>query len=59
VSPRELYHISRLREDRHAQWDIMRISTKMLDLARRVAPLTFLLSCGKDAFSELRHQIYG
>ena len=50
VNPRELYHISRLREDTHAQWDIKNTTRNMLKLAKQIAPLTFMFSGGKDAF---------
>ena len=58
VNARELYHISRLREDRHAQWDIRKISEQMLGLAKKAAPLTFLLACGKDRFLEHKKSVY-
>jgi len=35
VNARELYHISRLREDTHAQWDIQNISKIMTIKAKR------------------------
>ncbi|MCK4654784.1 MAG: FAD-dependent thymidylate synthase [Candidatus Cloacimonetes bacterium] len=52
VNPRELYHISRLREDEHAQWDIKNTARNMLHLAKQAAPLTFMLSGGKDEFEK-------
>ena len=54
INPRELYHISRLREDEHAQWDIKNTARNMLHLAKQVAPLTFMLSGGKDKFEKLK-----
>ena len=54
VNARELYHISRLREDRHAQWDIRERAQKMLQEARKVLPLTLMLATGKDTFEALR-----
>ncbi|MBC8550853.1 MAG: FAD-dependent thymidylate synthase [Candidatus Brocadiales bacterium] len=56
--PRELYHISRLREDGHAQWDIRDTAHNMLQLAKQQAPLTFMLACGKDKFEEVREEVY-
>lgn len=56
---RELYHISRLREDAHAQWDIQNISRKMSQLAREVMPLTMLTICGKDVYSEVYKKVFG
>lgn len=52
INARELYHLSRLREDAHAQWDIRNISSKIVELAREVAPITTFLTCGKDTFIE-------
>ena len=49
VNARELVHISRLREDSHAQWDIRGIASKMLALAKRRAPLTLSASGGKSS----------
>jgi len=59
VNPRELYHISRLREDEHAQWDIRKTAEDMLILAKKVAPITFMLSGGKSDFEEIRSKVYG
>lgn len=56
---RELYHISRLREDKHAQWDIMNISRQMTALAKNVIPLTLLTIGGKDKYPEIYEKIYG
>ena len=50
---RELYHISRLREDAHAQWDIRNIGRKMMDKIRREWPLTTALLAGKDEFNNV------
>jgi len=59
VNARELYHISRLREDATAQWDIRQLATQMRKLAAQHYPLTFLLLGGKDKFPEIYRQIYG
>lgn len=56
---RELYHISRLREDAHAQWDIRQITAQMVEAARDVMPLVTLLCGGKDAFAHLYKEVYG
>ena len=50
ANPRELYHFSRLREDEHAQWDIKDTAKRLMKLAKKVAPLSFMLSGGKDTF---------
>lgn len=58
VNARELYHISRLREDATAQWDIRRVVVKMSRLASEVMPLTCLLIGGKDAYPEIYKRIF-
>jgi len=59
VNARELYHISRLREDTTAQWDIRDISRQMRELAQKVMPLTCLLACGKDAYPQVYKDVFG
>ena len=59
VNARELYHISRLREDVHAQWDIQNISCAMSKQAKQVMPLTFALIGGKDKYNEIYKNIFG
>ena len=59
VNARELYHISRLREDTHAQWDIQNISREMTKQAKKVMPLTFGLTGGKDKYNEIYKGIFG
>lgn len=56
---RELYHISRMREDGHAQWDIRYMTNSVVRLIKKKAPLTSILMCGKDKFKELREEVYG
>ncbi|MEI6315895.1 MAG: FAD-dependent thymidylate synthase, partial [Syntrophus sp. (in: bacteria)] len=58
VNARELYHMARLRADRHAQWDIRELTEKMLAAARSVMPMTLLLATGKDGFDALYRQTY-
>jgi thymidylate synthase ThyX len=58
VNPRELYHISRLREDVHAQWDIRDTAQKMLRLGKQIMPLTLMLATGKDNFDSLYDRCY-
>ena len=53
MNARELYHIARLRADRHAQWDIRQVTEKMLAQARKAMPLTLMMAGGKDGFAEL------
>jgi flavin-dependent thymidylate synthase len=59
VNARELYHISRLREDATAQWDIRRVTGEMSRLAREVMPLTCLLLGGKDAYAGSYESVFG
>ena len=50
---RELYHLARMRADAHAQWDIHDLTEKILQQAKKVMPLTLMMACGKDHFSDL------
>ena len=59
LNAREMYHISRLREDEHAQWDIQNISRYMSEQAKQVMPLTFAFIGGKDKYNEIYQSIYG
>lgn len=59
ANARELYHISRLREDAHAQWEIREKTTKMSELAKRVMPLTMLFIGGKDRYANIYEQEFG
>jgi len=58
INARELYHIARLRADRHAQWDIRETAEKMITLGKRVMPLTLMLATGKDGFNSLYDQAF-
>ena len=59
VDARELYHISRLREDPAAQWDIRDIAGRMMEQARHVMPLTLALACGKDSYARVYEELFG
>ena len=59
VNARELYHIARLREDAHAQWDIQRVAAAMSRLAEEKMPLVFGLLCGKDRYAERYRKLFG
>ncbi len=50
---REMYHVSRLREDSHAQWDIRAVASAMSAEARRVFPVCASLLGGKDQVAEV------
>ncbi len=56
---RQLYHISRMREDSHAQWEIRYIANEMSKLAKEAAPITTILLGGKDKFEDIRKNVYG
>ncbi len=58
VNARELYHISRLREDIHAQWDIRETAARMVRLGKKVMPLTLMLATGKDNFAALYNDLF-
>jgi len=55
---RQRYHVSRYREDSHAQWDIRDKEVRKSDLARQVAPLTTVLLAGKSEFDDIRKKVY-
>jgi hypothetical protein len=59
VNARELYHISRLRGDATAQWDIREVVHGMIDLAKKAMPLTFLLIGAKDRYPEIYNNLFG
>jgi thymidylate synthase ThyX len=59
VNVRELYHISRLREDGTAQWEIRRAAAEMSRLAKRAMPLSCLMLGGKDAYPGIYAKVFG
>ncbi|KPK63326.1 hypothetical protein AMJ83_07465 [candidate division WOR_3 bacterium SM23_42] len=59
VNLRELYHVSRLREDPTAQWDIRDKAHKMSALAKRALPITTLLLGGKSDYPQVYRRLYG
>lgn len=59
VSARELYHLARVRADRHAQWDIRETAEQMTAKGREVMPLTLMLAAGKDGFDALYGKVFG
>jgi flavin-dependent thymidylate synthase len=58
LNAREMYHMSRLREDFHAQWDIKNITGKMSDLVKEKSPLTSLLLCGKSEYEKNYNKVF-
>jgi flavin-dependent thymidylate synthase len=59
INARELYHIARLRADRHAQWDIRNLAVEMIAQAKAVMPLTLLMATGKDGFASRYNEVFG
>jgi flavin-dependent thymidylate synthase len=59
VNVRELYHVSRLREDATAQWEIRRAAAEMSRLAKKAMPLTCLMLGGKDAYPGIYAKVFG
>jgi thymidylate synthase ThyX len=43
--------------DHHAQWEIRRLSEKMVEMAKEKIDYVFDLCCGKDIFDELKERI--
>ncbi|HJX06391.1 MAG TPA: FAD-dependent thymidylate synthase [Candidatus Nanoarchaeia archaeon] len=58
INTRELYHVSRTREDKHAQWEIRGLVNSMSRLAKQAAPLTTLLLGGQDEFPNIYKEVY-
>lgn len=59
VNARELYHISRLREDESAQWDIRYRARRMVELAKKVMPLTCLFIGAKQHYAGIYEKVFG
>jgi flavin-dependent thymidylate synthase len=59
LDARELYHISRLREDHAAQWDIRDIASRMIEQAKHVMPLALTLAGGKDLYPRVYEELFG
>ncbi len=59
VNARELHHLTRLREDKAAQWDIRDKTRKMVELAKHIMPLTLLLTGGKDQYAAIYQELFG
>jgi thymidylate synthase ThyX len=58
VNLREIYHIARLRMDKHAQWDIRDVASGLVGAVKKASPLAAALACGKDEFEETRKDYY-
>ncbi|UCE18330.1 MAG: FAD-dependent thymidylate synthase [Gemmatimonadota bacterium] len=59
VNARELYHMSRLRQDATAQWDIRQLTGRIVAQAKDVMPLTLLIAGGKDEYPQIYEDVYG
>ncbi len=59
LNARELYHLSRLRSDATAQWEIRKISDAIVKIVQRDLPLLFFLLSGKDKYHEVYKDVYG
>ncbi len=59
ANARELTHLSRLREDINAQWDIRQIAKEMIRKAREACPALMLFTAGKDTFDKLSEELFG
>ena len=57
TNARELIHLSRLREDEHAQWDIRECISAMIRLAREKLPGCLLPACGKHSYEDHRRKL--
>jgi flavin-dependent thymidylate synthase len=57
LSLRELYHLSRLRQDAHAQWEIRELAHRLVALAREQHPVATALLAGKDTFDQARARL--
>ena len=51
--------MSRLREDKHAQWDIGNITRAMSERGKRVMPLVFSLIGAKDSYTDIYQSVFG
>lgn len=58
INVRELYHIARLRMDATAQWDIRELTSKMVDAAQKVMPLSLTFCCAKDQYGSVYQQYF-
>jgi flavin-dependent thymidylate synthase len=59
LNVRELYHVSRLREDASAQWEIRQVAAEMSRQAKKALPLSCLLLGGKDAYPDIYRKVFG
>lgn len=58
INLREFYHFSRLREDKHAQWDIRKTALEMQKLIAQKLPLSAVLLGGKGQFEKIYNNFF-
>jgi flavin-dependent thymidylate synthase len=51
---REMYHLCRMRQDEHAQWEIRYLANEMARQAKEKSPIGMMLACGKHKFNETK-----
>ena len=54
INLRELYHFSRLRCDKHSQWEIREVASKMVKAVKAFSYVSTKYLMGKDRFIEER-----
>lgn len=54
---REMYHIARLRLDKHAQWDIRHVVSEMVKKIREQSEIVATLLKGKDSFNQILEEL--
>ena len=55
---REMYHFVRLRDDKHAQWDIRALAGSLARKVKKSMPLAAMMLCGKSRFDEEYGKLY-
>lgn len=55
---RQLYHLSRTREDENAQWEIRETVKSMTKLAKKVSEYSTILLGGKHEFEKIKKEVY-
>ncbi|HHE36234.1 MAG TPA: FAD-dependent thymidylate synthase [Candidatus Woesearchaeota archaeon] len=58
INMRELYHVSRLREDEHAQWEIRTLVKNISRLEKEQSPISTMLLGGKHEFQKIHNNAY-
>lgn len=58
LNVREIYHISRLREDKFAQWDVRQHARELVKLAKQVMPVSLALAGGRHQFDDVYDGVF-